>query len=78
MYFLLLGLMLVALKLLGVDPVVDWPWWGVMLPFPLASLWWLISDLTGLTYKRAVEREEARRVARMRKILERNSGQRAR
>lgn len=74
MYFLVLGLLLVALKLLGLEPVGEWSWWGVLLPFPLASLWWVISDLSGLTKKRAVEREEARRIQRIRKQLARGGG----
>lgn len=75
MYLLVLGLGLCALKLLGVAPIADWPWWGVMLPFPLVSIWWAFADLSGLTRKRAEEREEARRVARMRKIVSRSSAQ---
>ncbi|TFZ03352.1 TIGR04438 family Trp-rich protein [Ramlibacter rhizophilus] len=74
MYLLGLGLLLVALKLLGVAPVADWPWWGVMLPFPLVSFWWAFCDLTGITKKRVAEREESRRIARMRKIIARNNG----
>jgi small Trp-rich protein len=73
MYLLVLGLVLCALKLLGFAPVADWPWWGVMLPFPLVSIWWAFADLSGLTHKRAVEREEARRIAKMRKIIARSS-----
>ncbi|MEJ7929917.1 TIGR04438 family Trp-rich protein [Ramlibacter sp. AN1015] len=72
MYLLVLGIVLVALKLVGIGPVADWPWWGVMLPFPIVSLWWAVSDLTGLTKRRAAQREEARRIAKLRKQLERN------
>jgi small Trp-rich protein len=74
MYLLVLGLALVALKVAGIAPVAEWPWWGVMLPFPVVSLWWAVSDLTGLTKKRATEREQNRRLERMRKLIMRSTG----
>lgn len=69
MYLMVIGVVLVVLKLAGVLPVADWPWWGILLPFPIAAVWWAIADATGFTKKRATEREEARRVARMRKHM---------
>jgi len=75
MYLLALAVLLVLLKILGVSPIGDWSWWGVLLPFPLVAIWWAIADASGLTKKRADEREEARRLARMRKIVARHSNQ---
>lgn len=73
MYLLGLGIILVALKALGVAPVAEWSWWGVLLPFPLTSLWWTVADLSGYTKKRAAEREEARRLRRMRSHIARST-----
>ncbi|MBL0420303.1 TIGR04438 family Trp-rich protein [Ramlibacter sp. AW1] len=69
MYLLGLGILLMVLKLLGAAPVADWSWWGVLLPFPLASLWWTVADLTGYTKRRAAERELQRRLRQMRRHL---------
>ncbi|MEK8049080.1 TIGR04438 family Trp-rich protein [Ideonella sp. DXS22W] len=60
MFFVLLGLLLLALKLFALGPVALWPWWAVLLPFGLAALWWAIADQTGITQRRAMRREEER------------------
>lgn len=67
MYLLLLGLALLALKLLDVDPVAGWAWWVVLTPFGLAALWWWWADTTGYTRRKAMEREEQRKRARLNK-----------
>ena len=64
MYLLGLGLVLLALKYLEVDPVVAWSWWLVMAPFALAVLWWAWADGSGYTKRKAMERESARQRAR--------------
>ncbi len=64
MYLLGLGLVLLALKYLEVDPVAAWSWWLVMAPFALAVLWWAWADSSGYTKKKAMERENARQRAR--------------
>jgi len=61
MYLLGLGLVLVALKLLELSPVADWSWWAVLIPFPLAALWWTWADWSGYTKRVAMEREDARK-----------------
>lgn len=60
MFFVLLGVLLLALKLIGMAPVYGWPWWAVLLPFGLAALWWAFADQTGITQRRAMRREEER------------------
>ncbi|MDT7836759.1 TIGR04438 family Trp-rich protein [Aquabacterium sp. OR-4] len=60
MYLVLLGVLLLALKLLGVGPVWGWPWWAVLAPFGGAALWWAIADQTGITQRNAMRREEER------------------
>ncbi|KJS71882.1 MAG: TIGR04438 family Trp-rich protein [Serpentinimonas sp.] len=62
MAFLVFGLILLVLKLAGVEPVAQWSWWWVLSPFALAALWWLWSDLSGRT-KRLAMKEDAQRKA---------------
>ncbi len=61
MYFLGLGLVLLALKYLELGPVAGWDWWVVLLPFGLAMAWWAWADSSGYTKRKAMQRENARR-----------------
>lgn len=70
MLFLLLGLILVAMKYLYIGPVGEWPWWGVLSPFALAIAWWSWADWSGYTKKKAMQRESARKQARIDKSRE--------
>lgn len=70
MYFLGLGLILLALKYLEIGPVVNWSWWLVMAPFALAVAWWAWADGSGYTKRKAMDREDARRKARVDKNKE--------
>ncbi|MDL9998245.1 TIGR04438 family Trp-rich protein [Variovorax sp. J22P240] len=65
MWFLMLGLLGVALKLLEVGAVATWSWWIVLIPFALAIAWWAWADSSGYTKRKVVERENARRQARI-------------
>lgn len=60
MYLLLVGVLLSVLKLLEVQPVAQWSWWWVLLPFPLTAIWWWVADATGYTQRKANERMEQR------------------
>jgi small Trp-rich protein len=71
MWFLLIGLVLAAMKwLLVMDPVAQWPWYVVLAPFGLAAAWWSWADWSGYTKRKAVERENARKQARLDKQRE--------
>ncbi|MEJ8809890.1 TIGR04438 family Trp-rich protein [Variovorax ureilyticus] len=65
MWFLGLGLLAVALKVLEVGVVATWSWWVILTPFALAVAWWAWADASGYTKRRAVERENARRQERI-------------
>ncbi len=65
MYFLGIGLLLMVLKYMEIGPVATWAWWMVLTPFGLAVLWWAWADGTGYTKRKAVERENARKQARI-------------
>ena len=70
MYFLGLGLILLAMKYLEISPVAAWSWWLVMAPFALAVAWWAWADSSGYTKRKAMELEDARRKARIDKNKE--------
>ena len=65
MYFLGIGLLLLAMKYLEVGPVAAWSWWLVFTPFGLAVAWWSWADATGYTKRKAMERENARKQERI-------------
>jgi len=66
----LLGIVLLAMKYLAIGPVAAWSWLWVLSPFGGAVIWWWWADSTGYTKRRAMEREEARKQARIDKNRE--------
>ena len=69
MAFLLVGVLLLVLRFLEVEPVMSWPWWGLGIPFALAVAWWTFSDSMGLTQARAIRKMEARQAERREKTI---------
>jgi small Trp-rich protein len=67
MYLLGLGIILLLMKYLDIDPVVSWSWWVVLAPFGLAVAWWSWADASGYTRRKAMEREDKRRLDRINK-----------
>jgi small Trp-rich protein len=67
MYFLGLGIILLLMKYLDIDPVVNWSWLVVLAPFGLAVAWWAWADASGYTRRKAMEREDKRRQDRINK-----------
>lgn len=65
MLFLLAGLAMLAMKYLEIGPVALWSWWVVLAPFGLAAAWWAWADASGYTKRKAVEKENARKQARI-------------
>jgi small Trp-rich protein len=70
MFFLGLGILLMALKYFEIGPVAAWDWWVVLSPFALAVAWWAWADWSGYTKRKAMERETARAKARVDKNRE--------
>jgi len=70
MLFLAVGLVLLALKFFEIGPVAQWSWIAVLAPFGLAMAWWAWADWSGYTKRKAVERENARKQARIDKNRE--------
>jgi small Trp-rich protein len=65
MWFAVLGVMLLVLKLAAIGPLATWSWWVVLAPFAAAAVWWHVADSMGITQRAAVKRQ-ARLVARRR------------
>ena len=67
MYFLLAGLIGLAMKYFAIDPVASWDWWWVLSPFALAVVWWWWADAFGYTKRKEVEGLERRKQKRIEK-----------
>lgn len=65
MWMLLIALLLTVLRYLEVGPLAGLSWWWLLLPYGLTVAWWSFADATGWTKRRAVEREEARKLKRI-------------
>ena len=65
MLLLGLGIILLLLKYLEFGVVATWSWWVVLSPFALAFVWWTWADWSGYTKKKAVQRENDRKQARL-------------
>ncbi|MEZ5608673.1 MAG: TIGR04438 family Trp-rich protein [Burkholderiaceae bacterium] len=65
MYLLGLGIILLLLKWQGIGMVADWSWWWVLAPFAGAMLWWAWADWSGYTKRKAMERDDQRKLERI-------------
>ena len=70
MYFLGIGIVLLLLKYLEVGVVATWSWLVVFSPFGLAVLWWAWADWSGYTKKKAMDKMDKRKQARIDKQRE--------
>ena len=70
MYLLLIGLVGLVLKYLEIEPVAAWSWWVVLIPFPLAVVWWAWADSTGYTKKKEMNKMDLRKKERIEKQRE--------
>ena len=70
MYFLGLGLLLLAGKYFEISPVVNWAWMWVLSPFGAAVLWWWWADWSGYTINAQDKKMEIRKQERINKNKE--------
>ncbi|MEP6790679.1 MAG: TIGR04438 family Trp-rich protein [Ramlibacter sp.] len=70
MYFLGIGIILLAMKYLGYGPVAGLSWWLVLSPFGMAVAWWAWADATGYTKRQEMKKENIRKQARIDKSRE--------
>ncbi|HEV7914214.1 MAG TPA: TIGR04438 family Trp-rich protein [Albitalea sp.] len=64
MYFVVAGVLLLVMKVAEFGPVALWPWWGVLLPFGLAVVWWAWADATGFTKRREMDKMDEKKKQR--------------
>lgn len=65
MWMLLIALLLTLLRFLEIGPLAALSWWWLLVPYGITVAWWSFADATGLTKRRAAERDEARRLSRI-------------
>jgi len=70
MGFLLLGIALLALKLMQWAPVSETSWWLILSPFLAAVLWWWWVDYSGITKRREMDKLDERRKERRKRNLD--------
>jgi small Trp-rich protein len=69
MYFVVLGVVLLLMKIFEVAAVGTWSWWAVLWPFAAAVAWWAYADKSGLTKRREMNKMEERKAERRRKHM---------
>jgi small Trp-rich protein len=76
MPFVIIGVILILLNLVGIGPFAAWNWdvfgdlWKFALPFVLAVAWWIWSDVSGLNKRREMDRMEKKKKDRRKENLE--------
>jgi small Trp-rich protein len=75
MLFVAIGVLLIILNVADIGPFGAWNWeffgdlWKFCLPFALAVIWWVWSDVSGLNKRREMARMEAKKAARRKENL---------
>jgi small Trp-rich protein len=75
MLFVVIGVILIALNLAHIGVIGTWNWevfgdlWKFFLPFIIAMLWWVWSDLSGLNKRREMNRMEKKKDDRRKENL---------
>lgn len=70
MWFVVLGVLLIAMKWAEIGFVAAWSWWAVLSPFAAAVAWWAYADSSGLTKKREMDKLENKKLERRRRNME--------
>ncbi len=71
MLFVLVGVVLIVCNLMEWGPMAHWNWeffgdlWKFCLPFGLALAWWIWSDASGWTKRKAMQRDAERKQDRL-------------
>jgi small Trp-rich protein len=71
MIFVLIGIGLIVCNVMDWGPMATWNWdfsgdlWKFVLPFVLATVWWIWSDASGFTKRRAMQKDADRKRDRL-------------
>jgi small Trp-rich protein len=75
MWFIIIGVILIATNLAGIGPAADWNWelggdlWKLGAPFVLAGVWWVWADVSGLNKRREMDKMERKKRDRRKENL---------
>ena len=70
MWFVVIGVLLILLKLIEFGPVDGLSWWWVLSPFVLAVLWWEFADKSGYTKRKEMDKMDARKEERRQRSMD--------
>ena len=65
MFLLVIGLILLALKVLELGPVASWSWYVIAAPFLLTVAWWAWAASMGYTQRKEMETMDKRKQDRI-------------
>jgi len=71
MFFIFVGVGLILCWFMDWGPMAAWNWeisgdlWKFVLPFALATAWWIWSDVSGWTKRKAMQRDAERKQDRL-------------
>jgi small Trp-rich protein len=75
MLFVIIGVLIIATNLAEIGPFANWNWnitgdlWKICVPFVLAALWWVWSDVSGLNKRREMEKMDLKKQNRRKENL---------
>jgi len=69
MWFIVVGVLLLLMKVAEFGPVAELSWWWVLSPFALSLVWWEFADKTGYTQRKAMDRLDERKEARRQEAM---------
>ena len=70
MFFIIVGVLMILLNLADIGPFGGWTWeltgdlWKFCVPFGLAFVWWIWTDVSGLDKRREIAKMDAKKQAR--------------
>ena len=70
MWFVVIGVLLILLKLIEFGPVGGLSWWWVLSPFVLAVLWWEFAAKSGYTKRKEMDKMAARKEERRQRSMD--------
>ncbi|MGH6649102.1 TIGR04438 family Trp-rich protein [Aquabacterium sp.] len=74
MWFIVIGVLMLLMNFAGIGPIGQWTWadrwWAMLLPFGLAAVWWAWADASGMTQRKAMDKDDAKREARRQRNLD--------
>ena len=70
MWFVVIGVLLILLKLIEFGPVGGLSWWWVLSPFVLAVLWWEFADKSGYPKRKEMDKMDARKEERRQRSMD--------